>query len=180
MCYPQGLFPHRTSPSHTWPQTQPWSPGAATRDTSQMALWSTWPEGWIPGVASCPTGEWDRTPSVSWPQGSTTTLPSRRSETRGRSRSTACLSTLPSLPVSCVQSPGFVFFLSNLKSEFPESWNVFFFFPCSANAGQTGKERKTSRDKTRYPISASGRGRHSRRRKLRGTTQVHVACQLLL
>lgn len=67
-----------------------------------------------------------------------------------------------------------------LNRNFPNPEVLFFFFPCSANAGQTGKERKTSRDKTRYPISASGRGRHSRRRKLRGTTQVHVACQLLL
>lgn len=159
MCYPQGLFPHRTSPSHTWPQTQPWSPGAATRDTSQTALWSTWPEGWIPGVASCPTGEWDRTPSVSWPQGSTTTLPSRRSETRGRSRSTACLSTLPSLPVSCVQSPGFVFFLSNLKSEFPESWNVFFSFhvvPMPVRPGRRERPAGTRQDTPSQPQDVAG------------------------
>lgn len=78
-----------------------------------------------------------------------------------------------------VTSIFFIYFFQIWNPTFPNP-EMFFFCPCSANASQTGKERKTSRDKTRYPISASGRGRHSRRRKLRGTSQVHVACQLLL
>lgn len=111
--FPQGLFPHRTSPCHMWPLTLRWSPGAATREMSQMALWSTWPEGWIPGVVSCPMGNWDYIPCVNWRQDSTTMWLSHPSKTQGRNRSTAYLNTWPSLPVSpCVWEKWFLITLS--------------------------------------------------------------------